>query len=361
MTGPLRIVVAGEMVDGAAAPALAQGFRECGWVVEKLDLIRFVRHAGGLAGRVLTRLTFGKTITDYNRGIIRAVERDKTDVFLFAKGTFIRPATLRSIREAGVLVAQFYPDVEFTHSGLHSALSEECDLVFTTKSFHMEYLEERLGRDRVRFIHHGFDPLVHRNRVPAGEDEFAREVVFIGNFSAYKLDYLKVLAGADLGRVSIMGHGWAAAKDTSIARFIEPRAPTGDDYAVALGHSRMAIALHHGPVRTQGWEDLVSTRSFEIPACGAMMLHIDNVEIRNLFEPGVECDVFSGPGDLLAQLRRYRARPDERCRIALAGHTRALRDHSYWSRARDMADELTGRVRKRRLQDRCAPHKVQIQ
>ena len=32
------------------------------------------------------------------------------------------------------------------------------------------------------------------------------------------------------------------------------------------------------------WKDLVSTRTFEIPACKGFMLHVDNSEVREFFE-----------------------------------------------------------------------------
>lgn len=340
MTAGRHIVVAGEMVDGATAPAIAQGFREVGWNVRRVDLTRFLPAFSGPVSRVANRLILPASVRAYNRGLASAAEESPTAIVLIVKGTFVARATIARLKSSGSRVVLFYPDVEFDHPGLDPHLPELCDLVFTTKSFHLESLESRLGKDRVRFVHHGFDPLIHRDMRPQTDAEYDRDVVFIGNYSRYKLDFLAGIAEAGTERIEIMGGGWQAASGEPVGRFASHRIPVGDDYVSALARSRIAIALHHGPVRTPGWEDLVSTRSFEIPASGAMMLHIDNPQIRTLFAAGSECATFANGGELVERIRHFLAHPDERRAIAQAGHERALRDHSYWKRVQSMTRAL---------------------
>lgn len=340
----MRMVIAGEMRDGAAAPALAQGFRQAGWVVEKVDHLRYLTHREDWLSRLADRATARYSAYAYNRGLFRAVERQQADVLLFVKGTLLTPTMLDRVRARGTLAVQFFPDVEFTHQGLHPQLSSHCDMVFTTKSFHLNYLEERLGSDRVRFVHHGFDPLIHRNLSPLEESEFDHDIIFIGNFSPYKRDYLAPLGKAGFERFAIFGHGWQAVSGAGLAHHINNQAPVGDLYTLALSRSRIAIALHHGPVRTPGWEDQVSTRSFEIPASGSMMMHIDNSEIRELFEADKEFVPFRSSTELVSRLQSYLRDPLARRAVARAGHLRALREHSYWARANAMSQEIIEEV-----------------
>ncbi len=84
---------------------------------------------------------------------------------------------------------------------------------------------------------------------------------------------------------------------------------------------------HGGPWRPCGaesWEDLVSTRTFDIPTCKGFMLHIDNPEVRELFEPGREIDLFASEDALIAKIEHYLARAMLRGEMIEEGATVAL-------------------------------------
>jgi spore maturation protein CgeB len=68
------------------------------------------------------------------------------------------------------------------------------------------------------------------------------------------------------------------------------------------------------------------------------MLHIDNEEVRGLYEPGKEIDVFSTPEELNQKIAYYLDHPEERMRIADAGHKRAVPAYSYDARAAEIVE-----------------------
>ena len=129
----------------------------------------------------------------------------------------------------------------------------------------------------------------------------------------------------------------AAMQLAALAAVISRCAPVGDFYSVEIASAKIVLAFHMGVDPATGYEDLVSTRSFEIPACGGFMLHIDNDEIRSLYDVPSEIDTFTDSVDLIAKIRYWLAHPEERVAVAARGHARAVPAYGYIQRGRELA------------------------
>lgn len=334
-------VFATEFWFGANGRALAQGFRALGWAVDEVDVHHYAPRGRSLAARIAGRVMGPLQRREYNRAILQSAINHDASVMLTVKGGEIDVETLDALRARGVRTVNYYPDFEFEYAGFDRERLRGYDLVATTKSFHRDTLNAMIGAERVALVHHGFSPLAHRPvAVPEDDDGFARDIVYIGNASAYKRDWLlplfeaPELAGA---RKFVIGQRWAElAAGTAIAPHVLGRAMAGDFYSREIGASKINIALHMGPVTASGWEDRVSTRTFEIPAAGGFMLHIDNDEVRGLFDHGTEFDSFATPAQLVERVVHHLAHPEQRMAIARAGQARAWRDHSMDARAAEI-------------------------
>lgn len=329
------IVIAGEFWSGSCARGLADGFRDMGWAVQEVSRPNDGTGLGGLLARAVARVTRPASEAAYRAMILRDCEMVKPDVFLTVKGPSLTSELLRSIRDRGARAVMFYPDVVFQHPGVREDSFDQYDLFVTTKSFQLPYLEARLGAGRVAHIHHGYCPGVHRPVFDhMTEADYACDVVHVGNRSAYKQDWLERLLGLDADLdLRIVGARWTEqSQSVGLARATLAPPRIGVAYAREIQSARINIALHMGPVAS-GWADLVSTRTFEIPACRGFMLHIDSPEVRSLFEPGVEIDVFSSVEELRDKIDFYLARPELRARMIELAYARCVPAYGYGARA----------------------------
>lgn len=84
----------------------------------------------------------------------------------------------------------------------------------------------------------------------------------------------------------------------------------------------------------------IKGRTFEVPGAGGFLLsgRADNIE--EYFVPGAEIALFENESDLLEKIRHYMAYPEERERVRKAGYARALRDHTYERRFRELFTQM---------------------
>ncbi|KUJ76305.1 hypothetical protein AVO45_13475 [Ruegeria marisrubri] len=236
----------------------------------------------------------------------------------------------------------FWPDRDFDHSGVDLEGLLASDLFITSKSFQMPWLAERGLAARSAFVAHGYDPDAHmpilRN---VTENDYTADIRYIGNHSPAKQCWVEGLNGAlpDVN-LRVIGNRWSSNLPRPLSqRLVEAASYHAANYALAIQTARINIAVHWGKA-PNGWEDHVSTRTFEIPACGGFMLHIDNDEVRQYYDVGTEIDVFSDVDELADKCRYYLKHDETRRRMARKAHERCVPAYSYHSRALEIGRML---------------------
>lgn len=343
MSASASIVMAGEFWFGASGAGLAHGFRELGFDVGEVDVREHVVQGRRPAFRIAARLLAGEAARSYNAAIVYHVSRVRPRALVVVKGTQVTTATLQQVKRLGVTTVNYYPDFHFDYHGLDRETFQHYDLFFTTKSFQVAELSKELGSDRVRFLHHGYSDLVHRPRVAVmAETGYVRDVLYVGNHSVFKERWLTALATALPGvRLTVAGDRWTRPMFEAHPQVeVIEHTVAGDFFARLLQTARINVAIHSGRHEATGWEDLVSTRTFEIPACRGFMLHVDNDEVRTLFQPETEIGVFTTVEDLGAKITHYLARPDLRAAMISRAYARCVPAYGYDERARSIAGEL---------------------
>ena len=331
-----RIVIAADSWFGSTTFGIAQGFRRLAWEVSEVNQSSSFVQGRSLPVRIIGRLV--KPLSDalYNKEIMRAVDELDAKFFLTVKGNNIQSDTLKTLAARGVSTVNYYPDFRFSYDDVDQTTFSHYSTFVTTKSFQVQTLEKMIGKDKVQFLHHGYcsdvhypppEKLLDKDKVP--------DVLYVGTYTANKEKLFSAVKQACPEiRFHIYGNGWKQSAHSEILQSSLINRPVyGLNYAQLVNSAKINLAIHMGAADQSGWQDLVSTRTFELPACKGFMLHIDNAEIRQLYNVGQEIDVFSTAEDLCEKIRFYLKNESIRMQMIEKAYQRCVPAYSYNQRA----------------------------
>lgn len=333
-----RVLFVGENWFGSCARACAYALRRLGLNVEDVDVQTFFPQVRGKPARIARRAFRPLLIAEFNRAIVDAADRHGPDVVLVFKGAEVLPATLENLRADGARLYNYYPDTSaFSHGPLLAQTLPLYDCVFYTKPFWDRDVRSRIPLRRTEFLRHGYDPEVHRpaKLSATAARRYACDVGLIATHMPHKertLDaLLRLRPDLDL---RIWGNGWERATSAAVRAHVVGQPLNGTTYAEAIGAIRINLGIMSGRVAGSSQGDEVTTRTFEIPACGGFMLHERTSELAELFEEDREVVCYGSVEELAQKIDHYLADPAARARIAAAGHARCVPAYSYDERMR---------------------------
>lgn len=265
----------------------------------------------------------GAAVDAVNRTVRESLrEPDRLDLVWVDKGVFLRPDTMEIVRRCAGKLVHFTPDTAFhANRSAHFEKSlSQYDLVVTTKSFEMKDYLARIRQDALHLTTQGFDPQVHFPR--GANEERARSAVFIGLAEPDRERCMDALLDAGV-TVRLGGRGWR--------RYVRRRAGStgleflgeqifGDAYAEAYSRAWVGLGL-----LSKRFPELHTTRTFEIPACGAILASERTADTGHYFS---ENDVifFQNHTALAARLLEFFHSMDNEMLVtqATAGRRRVL-------------------------------------
>lgn len=330
--GPMRIVYVGDLDAGGTCMQRMKALQDLGHAVEPVDNRLFAERNSlrGFASRVSYRLRRPLDFAGVNRRILELCRTSDPDLLWIDRGLTVWPGTLAEARRIrpGVVIAGYSPDdmgsrhnqSEYFVRGLPLH-----DIYFTNKSYGVAELKA-LGVPRVEFVANNYDRSTHRPiALTAGDmEKYGAEAGFIGTYERFRAQSMLHLARNGVP-VRIFGDHWPDMSGSPPALKFAGKAIYADEYVKAICAAKINLCFLRKLNR-----DLQTTRSVEIPACGAFMLAERTDEHLGLFEEGKEAEFFSDDAELLAKARYYLEHPQERERIAAAGRERCVRGgYSY--------------------------------
>jgi len=291
--------------------------------------------------RLLRKILGPLDLARVNQQIINNFRIKGFDIVWLDKGLTVDYKTLKYIKDRynNAIIVGYSPDDMYRkHNQSRRFLKHLSlyDIFFTTKSYNVTELKE-LGCRNVKFIGNAFDLKAHRPIQVTPEERYrlGGPVGFIGSYEKERALSMWKLAERDIP-VRVWGPHWNKCKLSHVNLRLEKKGLWGEDYAKAICSFDINLCFLRKINR-----DLQTTRSIEIPACGAFMLAERTDEHLELFEEGKEAEFFSSDEELEEKVRYYLSHPKQRERIAAAGRERCLKSgYSNHDRMRAMLNYI---------------------
>jgi spore maturation protein CgeB len=323
-----RILFIGDLAPYLTTAARRDALLEQGFPVESVDQ----RHEVASPSRLISALAYRTLLTPgvfaFNRQILERAERFRPDVVWIEKGTFVFPRTFHALRRdpARLIVYHNTDDWKLT-GGVHRMhwrflrrTLADYDVHITSNLWNVDEFRKE-GFPRVVHMELAANPAIRDpGPIPASERaSLGGPAGFIGHWEPVtERRLLHLLRGGV--PVKIYGGGWddAVARD-ELAGAAQHRFVMGDEYARAICSFDVNIGI------VSKWNrNHTASRTFQIPALGAFLLHERNELVTRYFTEGVDAEFFDSDDELLEKARHYLAHPEERQRVAAAGRRRCI-------------------------------------
>lgn len=329
MPTPLRpahkILYVGQVGSTGTCRDRMLALRDLGFAVRAFDTTPYLTAGPRVARSIAHRINVGPRIRRLNADL-QTVDSSNGSFSLIwiDKGRWVYPQTLTTLRtRCGGLLVHFTPDPQlYLHKSRHfRACVPVYDVLVTTKAFEVE--EYRCaGARRLVLTGQAYDE--RRASQAQCRAEFDSDVCFIGHREKHYGEVLSHLAGKVRIRLKVWGPRWPrAGRD-----FVQGAGLWGRDYYDGLASARLGLGLLSKQI-----PETSTTRTFEIPACGTLLLAERTCEHARYFSEGTEAEFFSSLDELEDKLRFYITNDTPRRRIAEAGRQRCVQA-GYGNRAR---------------------------
>lgn len=359
----MKILYLGEIGVGQTALMRMRALERLGHTVHGVHTGEAWKRSSWIARQTQWRLARGSIVDDINRSVIAAARAFSPELVWADKQQFLRPQTLDELRKTGARLVHFSPDPYFSLQWKRTRLMDEAigafDVLVYCKSY--ERRDHEALNKPIIYVPLGYCDEVHRP-LPSRNPKWNCRVGFVGGWEPRRERMLRTAAEAGIG-LKVWGKHWDFLcdgkwtprrhiilrqltksadervhfhRDEAISRAWQGDEIYADDYARAL--SGAAIGL--GFVRVV-CPDQHTTRTFEIPACGSMLLADRTDEHREFFEEGKEADFFSSEEEFSDKLNYYCRNEPVRARLAQAGWDRCVESrYAYIHRLKAVLDRL---------------------
>jgi spore maturation protein CgeB len=335
----MKILFLGEIGLGQTSHMRMRALQRLGHKVRGVHTIEPWKRASWFMRQLQRRSRSGSIIDEINRQALESARDFRPDLVWAEKQEYLRRQTLEDIKALGCRLVHFTPDPYFSLDWKRTPLMDRALGAFDVLVYCKAY--ERCAYEQLQkllvYMPLGYCDEVHRP-LPSDDPHWRCDVGFLGGWDPRRERMMSAIVATD-ANVKIRGVGWEFLRDGrwSLRRYLILRQLAGkerfsirrdpslaaayqgdevyaDDYARALTGARIGL----GFLRTV-WPDQHTTRSFEIPACGSMLLADRTDEHCGFFEEGKDAEFFSSEAELRDKLSFYLAHEPARARMAAAG------------------------------------------
>ncbi len=310
-----------QRVRGLDMSGFAQGYH----VVE--DLL-------GDKGR--RRIAQGRYFEMLSSLVLDAYEEKPFDILLCMAQAPISGHALTELRKRGVITVLWFVE-DYLRFRYWQEMAPFYDFVFTIQRGDCIDEIKAAGAGEVHYLATACDPDLHRPMALSDEERqrWGSKVSFVG--AGYH-NRQQVFASFANMPFKIWGTEWPSCKPFDRLVQEEGRRLTPGEYIKIFNSTDININLHSSTERdgVDPFGDFVNPRTFELASCGAFQLVDERSLLTENFEPGKEVVTFKTPRELREKIAYFMEHPEEARAIAERGRQRAMRDHTYTQRMREM-------------------------
>src|SRR5580658_1523997 len=319
-----------------------RAFERLGHTVRGVHTVEPWARASWLKRQVQRRLQLGSVVDEINRSVLECACEFRPNLVWAEKQEVLHAGTIEELRKLNARCVHFTPDpyfsLEWKRTGVMDRAMGAFDALVYCKSYERKQYE-MLGKPVV-YMPLGYCDEVHRP-LPSKDARWTCDVGFLGGWEPRRERLLHAVAAAGV-EVKIWGGYWDFLRDGKwtfrghiilrqlsggdrfdfhsdelLARAYQGGEVYEDDYARALTGSKIGLGFLR-----KVCSDQHTTRSFEIPACGSLLLADRTEEHQKFFEEGKEAEFFSSGDELLEKTKFYCSNESARKRIAEGGYER---------------------------------------
>ncbi len=362
----MKILFVGALGEGQTSRMRMETLLELGHTVIPLNSQSGWDQASRISRRLQQQFAAGPIVQKINSDLLKLAIENKPDLLWAEKQEYLYPKTLKELIRMGIKLLHFTPDPYFSVSWKRTRLMNACvplfDYMLTSKRY--ELSEYRRICKNVIYMPLGFAEAVHRPLFPEDrklKEKYRSDVAFIGGWEPRREDMLESVARESDCNLKIWGYGWDALIDGrwTLRRHMAMKRLAGDTpfkvkkneiltkaiqggeiYADAYAWAVSGARINIGFLRNT-WPDQHTTRTFEIPACGSMLLADRTDEHVAFFTEGKEAEFFSNKEELIEKVKFYLRNEEVRKKIALNGYQKCrVAGYSYKYRLKAVLDRI---------------------
>ncbi len=358
----MKILYLGEIGSGQTCLMRMRALARLGHDVHGVHTNEPWKRTSWLKRQVQRRWQRGSVVDEINGSVLKVAREFQPGLVWADKQEFLRVETIEDLRKLGARLVHFTPDPYFSLAWKRTRLMDEAmrafDVLVYCKSYERESYEA-LGKP-VIYMPLGYCDEVHRPLL-SDDPRWNCVVGFIGGWEPRRERLLHEIAAAG-SHLKIWGQYWEFLRDGKwsprrhiilrqlagddcfrfhrddlLARSYQDGEMYGDDYARALTGSKIGLGFLR-----KVCPDQHTTRTFEIPACGSLLLADRTAEHQEFFEEGKEAEFFASSEELLEKIKFYCSNESARERIAKAGHKRCTEgNYAYVHRLRAALEHVS--------------------
>src|SRR5215469_4512910 len=358
----MKTLYLGEIDVGQTALMRMRALERLGHTILGIHTTEPWKRATWVKRQLQRRTRWGSIVDELNSSILCAAREFRPTLVWADKQEYLRAETVRELQKLGAKTVHFTPDPYFSLDWKRTRLMDEAmgafDALIYCKSYERPQYES-LGKSVV-YMPLGYCDQVHRP-LESGDARWKCSVGFLGGWEPRRERLLHAVNAARID-LKIWGGYWEFLRDgkwtmrrqiilrqlagkekfrfhrdEGLARAYQGGEVYADDYARALTGAEIGLGFLR-----KVCPDQHTTRTFEIPACGSMLLADRTEEHQSFFEEGEEAEFFDSSEELVDKVKFYSMNGSARKRIANKGHQRCRESgYAYIYRMTDALQRLS--------------------